>query len=97
MHGIEAPGNIGMSVSVLTMGFWPTYPPVTAILPPEVKLIDCVNFIVNVFYFQFCRLQEIFSKFYLSKHTGRKLQWQYTLDHCLLKGWLKEKVMIVFR
>lgn len=42
--------------------------------------------------FQLCRLQEIFTRFYLSKHTGRKLQWQYTLDHCLLKGWLKEKV-----
>jgi hypothetical protein len=38
MHGREAPGNIGMSVSVLTMGFWPTYPTVSAILPPEVKI-----------------------------------------------------------
>ncbi len=37
MHNREAPGNIGMSVCVLTMGFWPTYPTVTAILPPEVK------------------------------------------------------------
>ncbi|CAF3377203.1 unnamed protein product [Rotaria sp. Silwood1] len=80
MHGREVPGNIGMSVSVLTMGFWPTYPPVTAILPPE-----------------FCRLQEIFTSFYLSKHTGRKLQWQYTLDHCLLKGWLKEKAIKEFQ
>ncbi|CAF4254872.1 unnamed protein product [Rotaria sp. Silwood2] len=79
MHGREAPGNIGMSVCVLTMGFWPTYPHVTAILPPE-----------------FCRLQEIFTTFYLSKHTGRKLQWQYTLDHCLLKGWLKEKAVKEF-
>ncbi|CAF2141394.1 unnamed protein product [Rotaria magnacalcarata] len=79
MHGREAPGNIGMSVCVLTMGFWPTYPTVTAILPPE-----------------FCRLQEIFTTFYLSKHTGRKLQWQYTLDHCLLKGWLKQKAVKEF-
>ncbi|CAF1045974.1 unnamed protein product [Adineta ricciae] len=74
MHGRGSPGNIGMSVYVLTMGFWPTYPTVSAVLPPE-----------------FCRLQEIFTSFYLSKHTGRKLQWQYTLDHCLLKGWLKQK------
>ncbi|CAF0813665.1 unnamed protein product [Rotaria sordida] len=79
MNGRETPGNIGMSVYVLTMGFWPTYPSVTAILPPE-----------------FCRLQEIFTSFYLSKHTGRKLQWQYTLDHCLLKGWLKEKAIKEF-
>jgi cullin-4 len=41
-------------------------------------------------------LQEIFTKFYLSKHNGRKLQWQYTLDHCLLKGWLKEKAIKEF-
>lgn len=27
-----------MFVCVLTMGFWPTYPTVTAILPAEVKL-----------------------------------------------------------
>ncbi len=38
MHNREAPGNIGMSVYVLTMGFWPTYPAVSAILPPEVNL-----------------------------------------------------------
>ncbi|CAF1416735.1 unnamed protein product [Adineta ricciae] len=75
MHGRETPGNINMYVSILTMGFWPTYQPVTAILPPEL-----------------CRLQEIFAKFYLSKHTGRKLHWQYSLDHCLLKGWLKDKM-----
>lgn len=37
MHGREVPGNIAMYVSVLTMGFWPTYPPVSAILPPEVN------------------------------------------------------------
>jgi len=38
MHGREVPsGNIGMSVSVLTMGFWPTYQPVSANLPAEVN------------------------------------------------------------
>ncbi|UJR36138.1 hypothetical protein I4U23_028872 [Adineta vaga] len=79
MHGRGTPGNIGISVCVLTMGFWPTYPTVGAVLPPE-----------------FCRLQEIFTTFYSSKYSGRKLQWQYTLDHCLLKGWLKEKSMKEF-
>ncbi|KAL5004108.1 hypothetical protein ScPMuIL_017564 [Solemya velum] len=29
--------------------------------------------------------QEIFKKFYLGKHSGRKLQWQPTLGHCVLK------------
>ncbi|CAF4245224.1 unnamed protein product [Rotaria sp. Silwood2] len=36
MHNREVPGNISMFVSVLTMGFWPTYQPVSAILPPEI-------------------------------------------------------------
>ncbi len=46
MHGREIPGNISMSVSVLTMGFWPTYQPVSAILPAE----------VNIFFFLFLSL-----------------------------------------
>ncbi|CAF2687316.1 unnamed protein product [Rotaria sp. Silwood2] len=36
MHNREVPGNISMFVSVLTMGFWPTYQPVSAILRCEV-------------------------------------------------------------
>uniref|UniRef100_A0A0B7AC95 Cullin-4A n=1 Tax=Arion vulgaris TaxID=1028688 RepID=A0A0B7AC95_9EUPU len=32
------------------------------------------------------RYQEIFKKFYLGKHSGRKLQWQPTLGHCVLKA-----------
>jgi hypothetical protein len=39
MHSREVPGNISMFVSVLTMGFWPTYQPVSAILPVEVKIL----------------------------------------------------------
>ena len=31
-------------------------------------------------------LQEVFKKFYLGKHSGRKLQWQPTLGHCVLKA-----------
>ena len=30
--------------------------------------------------------QEIFKRFYLSKHSGRKLQWQPNLGHCVLKA-----------
>ncbi|KAB7508159.1 Cullin-4B [Armadillidium nasatum] len=30
--------------------------------------------------------QQIFTKFYLGKHSGRKLQWQPTLGHCVLKA-----------
>ncbi|WAR28774.1 CUL4A-like protein [Mya arenaria] len=32
------------------------------------------------------KLQEVFKKFYLGKHSGRKLQWQPTLGHCVLKA-----------
>jgi cullin-4 len=30
--------------------------------------------------------QEIFKKFYLGKHSGRRLQWQPTLGHCMLRA-----------
>uniref|UniRef100_A0A8C5ZZG2 Cullin 4A n=1 Tax=Marmota marmota marmota TaxID=9994 RepID=A0A8C5ZZG2_MARMA len=36
------------------------------------------------------RLQEVFKAFYLGKHSGRKLQWQSTLGHAVLKAEFKE-------
>ncbi|KAF0884853.1 CUL4A protein, partial [Crocuta crocuta] len=36
------------------------------------------------------KLQEIFKTFYLGKHSGRKLQWQTTLGHAVLKAEFKE-------
>uniref|UniRef100_A0A8C6PFJ4 Cullin-4A n=1 Tax=Nothobranchius furzeri TaxID=105023 RepID=A0A8C6PFJ4_NOTFU len=36
------------------------------------------------------KLQEVFKLFYLSKHSGRKLQWQPTLGHSVLKAEFKE-------
>ena len=30
--------------------------------------------------------QQMFTKFYLSMHSGRKLEWQPTLNHCVLKA-----------
>jgi hypothetical protein len=41
-----------MSVSVLTMGFWPTYQPVSAILPAEVNILIIVFsflFFINIY------------------------------------------------
>ena len=32
------------------------------------------------------KYQEILKKFYLGKHSGKKLQWQSTLGHCVLKA-----------
>jgi len=37
-------------------------------------------------FFQMVILQEVFKKFYLGKHSGRKLQWQPTLGHCVLRA-----------
>ncbi|XP_052215829.1 cullin-4A-like [Dreissena polymorpha] len=47
------------------------------------------------------KLQEVFKKFYLGKHSGRKLQWQPTLGHCVLKacfsGGMKELQVSLFQ
>lgn len=40
--------------------------------------------------FQMVKLQEVFKMFYLGKHSGRKLQWQSTLGHAVLKAEFKE-------
>lgn len=62
-------GNIDLTVNILTMGYWPTYPVTEVTLPPN--LVE---------------LQNVFNKFYLAKHSGRKLQWQPTLGNCVLKA-----------
>lgn len=60
---------IDLTVNILTMGYWPTYPLMEVTMPA-----------------QLVELQSIFNKFYLAKHSGRKLQWQPTLGHCVLKA-----------
>lgn len=60
---------IDLTVNILTMGYWPSYPMLEVTMPS-----------------QLLELQSIFNKFYLQKHTGRKLQWQPTLGHCVLKA-----------
>lgn len=66
---LDSPGAIDLTVNILTMGYWPTYPVCEVLLPAEMV-----------------HLQEVFKKFYLGKHSGRKLQWQPTLGHCVLKA-----------
>lgn len=61
--------NIDLTVSILTMGYWPTYPVMEVTIPVEMV-----------------QYQDHFNKFYLGKHNGRKLQWQPTLGHCVLKA-----------
>ncbi|CAD6242173.1 GSCOCG00009432001-RA-CDS [Cotesia congregata] len=70
-HEIVA-NNLDLTVSILTMGYWPTYPVMEVTLPSEMV-----------------QYQEVFNKFYLGKHSGRKLQWQPTLGHCVLKAWFQ--------
>lgn len=114
------PGNIELTVNILTMGYWPTYVPMEVHLPAEVssekyelcfslllKLDSstlnsnevCHNWLLIIFLpfaFQMVRLQEIFKTFYLGKHSGRKLQWQSTLGHCVLKAEFKEVMPFLF-
>lgn len=69
-------GNVGqsllpldMTVNILTMGYWPNYPPMHVTMPEDMN-----------------RYSVVFNKFYLSKHSGRKLTWQPTLGHCVLRA-----------
>jgi len=47
------------------------------------------------------KYQEVFTRFYLSKYSGRKLQWQPSLGHCVLKadfaGGMKELQVSLFQ
>lgn len=75
---------LDMTVNILTMGYWPTYPAMEVNIPE-----------------QMAKFQDIFKEFYLSKHSGRKLQWQPTLGHCVLRArfkvGLKELVVSLFQ
>ncbi|TMW43368.1 hypothetical protein DOY81_011552 [Sarcophaga bullata] len=76
--------NIDLTVNILTMGYWPTYPLTEVNMPP-----------------QLVKPQQVFNKFYLAKHSGRKLQWQPTLGNCVLKarfdGGPKELMVSLFQ
>ncbi|XP_075056145.1 cullin-4A [Mixophyes fleayi] len=74
MQNHTDPGNIDLTVNILTMGYWPSYTPMEVHLPAEMV-----------------KLQEIFKTFYLGKHSGRRLQWQSTLGHSVLKAEFKQE------
>lgn len=38
MQNQNVPGNIELTVNILTMGYWPTYVPMEVHLPPEVRV-----------------------------------------------------------
>lgn len=62
--------QIEMYVHVLTTGCWPAYPRMETLVLPA----------------DLQKRQKAFTDFYLSKHEGRCLTWQYSLDYCLLKA-----------
>jgi len=64
--------EIDLTVNVLSMGYWPTYPVNDLNIPEEMR-----------------RHQEIFKKFYLAKHSGRKLLWPPNLGTCVVKAHFK--------
>ncbi|XP_018014430.2 cullin-4A [Hyalella azteca] len=64
--------SMELSVSILTHGFWPSYPDSELILSPEMV-----------------QYQKIFTEFYRNKHSGRKLMWQGTLGHCVIRAQFK--------
>ncbi|KFW68684.1 Cullin-4A, partial [Pygoscelis adeliae] len=78
MQNQSDPGNIDLTVNILTMGYWPTYTPMEVHLNSEM-----------------IKLQEVFKTFYLGKHSGRKLQWQTTLGHAVLKAEFKETLVLL--
>lgn len=43
------PGNIELTVNILTMGYWPTYVPMEVHLPPEVSHRANIDIFRNMF------------------------------------------------
>lgn len=69
LNNVKPEGSIDMTVSILTMGYWPNYKPMEVNIPS-----DMIEY------------QDIFTKFYLVKHSGRKLQWQPNLGTSVLRA-----------
>ena len=81
-----------MIVSVLSMAYWPTYTVMDVAIPVEMtKYQDIFNKFYQVqrrqFYVQIVAL--MFPPFLKGKYSGRKLQWQASLGHCVLKAHFK--------
>ncbi len=63
--------KIDLHVSILTTGYWPTYPPYILKIPREME--ECQHA------FQKFYLSN-------AGYTGRKLNWQYSLGDCVIKA-----------
>lgn len=70
---LQGASGVDLTVSILTMGYWPTYPNMEVNLPSVMAIY-----------------QHQFNMFYHGKYNGRKLQWQPTLGHCVLKAFFNQ-------
>ena len=94
---------IDLTVNVLSVAYWPTYQPMEVNIPGDMPKYQVRTEIRNSRWaptvqgiqlsyfneFALSNLQEIFQKFYHGKYSGRKLQWQPNLGHCVLKAHFK--------
>jgi cullin-4 len=65
-----ASGPVEMEVQVLTTGYWPVYPHYPNLILPE----------------SLREPQERFSNHYKTKYQGRRITWQYSLGHCVVRA-----------
>lgn len=47
MESREAPGGIDLTVNVLMLSYWPSYPPITVNLLPEVCRVTCYSALID--------------------------------------------------
>lgn len=74
MQNQNVPGNIELTVNILTMGYWPTYVPMEVHLPPEVRLTVSdlsYRYRNHTFFFCFSFENMCLLKTYISKHINR--------------------------
>lgn len=61
---------VDMEVQVLTTGYWPVYSKYPSIILPSELLLQ----------------RDRFESYYNEKYQGRRIAWQYSLGHCIVKA-----------
>jgi cullin-4 len=79
--------KIDLTVSILSMAFWPTYQLMEVNIPSKfVILTKNLHEMIYILIGELTKYQEVFKKFYHGKYSGRKLQWQPNLGSAVLKA-----------
>ena len=99
MQHLQTEGDrekIDLTVSVLSMAFWPTYTATETHLPSYMTMYQEV---FNKFYQVWLQESTVFMtesdiSFNQGKYSGRKLTWQASLGHCVLR-YSKDKILIL--